>query len=502
MQKNDVIQLHIQDLGIHGEGIGHADGLAIFVPGAIPGDDISCGITKVKKSFAYGRVINVDQASPDRVTPKCPVARKCGGCQLQEMDYQAELKWKETHVHNLLTRIGGFSEDLIQSVMEPIIGMEEPWRYRNKAQYPIGFDKNGRIIAGFYGAHSHRIVEAEDCLLGDEANRGILAAVIKWMNRNRIKPYDEETGQGMVRHVLIRQAVHTEETMVCLVCNGSKIPAVDSLVDGIRSADPRFISLSLNVNRERSNVILGRETKTLWGEETITDTIGGIAFQISPRSFFQVNPLQMEKLYQKALDYADLTGEENVYDLYCGIGTISLFLAKAAGHVTGVEIVPEAISDAKENANRNGITNADFYCGATEDVLPKLITEGKSALGSLSQEEKRMEAFLKEAEATAEGRDGSARENGLGYISGRRADVIVLDPPRKGCEESVLDAILGAEPKRIVYVSCDPATLARDLKILCGSGQYQLERVCPVDQFGHTVHVESCVLLQRVSNTR
>ena len=478
MQKNQEMELEIEDLGIHGEGIGHAQGMAVFVAGAIPGDRIRVGITKVKKSYAYARLVSVVSPSPDRVTPACPIARQCGGCQLQEMDYKAELKWKEKHVRNLLIRVGGFPEDLIESICEPIIGMENPWRYRNKAQYPIGKDQKGRTVAGFYALHSHRIVPTTDCLIGAEENQRILQAVLSWMKKNHVQPYDEATGQGLVRHVLIRQAVHTVETMVCLIVNGNCIPAQDSLAEALRTASPALTSLTLNINREKTNVILGRETKTLWGEDTITDTIGGIAFRISPRSFFQVNPLQMEKLYGKALEYAGLTGRENVYDLYCGIGTISLFLAKNAGHVTGIEIVPEAIKDAKENARRNGITNADFYAGATEDVLPRLIKKGKSDFGRLS-----------------------AREEQLGsvYISGRPADVIVLDPPRKGCELSVLETILSAAPERIVYVSCDPATLARDLKILCSDGSYELKKVCPVDQFGHSVHVETVALLTRAN---
>lgn len=479
MQKNDEIELEIEDLGIHGEGIGHAMGMAVFVPGAIPGDRIRAGITKKKKNYAYARLISVEEPSEDRVVPVCPIARQCGGCQLQEMDYAAQLRWKEKHVQNLLIRVGGFPESQIREISEPIIGMEDPWRFRNKAQYPIGKDKQGRPIAGFYAPHSHRIVPCTDCRIGALENQKILKAILSWMQKNRVQPYDETTGQGLLRHVLIRQAIHTKETMVCLVTNGNRIPAAESLLEALRMASPDLTSLTLNINRDRTNVILGRETKTLWGEDTITDMIGDIAFRISPRSFFQVNPLQMEKLYGKALEYAGLTGEENVYDLYCGIGSISLFLARNAGHVTGIEIIPEAIQDAKENARRNGISNADFYAGATEDVLPRLIEKGKSDFGKLS-----------------------AQEQALGsvYISGRPADVIVLDPPRKGCEPSVLLTILAAAPERIVYVSCDPATLARDLKILCADGAYELKKVCPVDQFGHSVHVETIVLLTRTNS--
>lgn len=452
MKKNDVIQLSIEDLSIHGEGIGHAEGMAFFVPGAIPGDRITAGITKIKKNMAYGRVISIDAPSPDRIDPPCPAARQCGGCQIQEMAYPAQLAWKEKHVHDLLLRIGGFPEGSFE--MEPIHGMKEPFRYRNKAQYPVQEGKDGRILTGFYAQHSHRIVETDDCLIGAEENHAILTAVKSFLKTNHIRPYDETTGKGLVRHVLIRQAVHTGQTMVCLVLNGTRLPAADSLVTALRKAAPDLTSLSININRTRTNVILGTETRTLWGEDTITDTIGGIAFRISPRSFFQVNPLQMERLYGKALEYANLHGTETVYDLYCGIGTISLFLGKKAGHVTGIEIVPDAIRDAKENAKRNGIGNVDFHCGASEDLLPRLVEE-------------------------------------RGH-----ADVVVLDPPRKGCDPAVIESIRKASPTRVVYVSCDPATFARDLGRFCADGAYRLTRVCPVDQFGNCVNVETVALLE------
>lgn len=456
MKKNDTFEIEITDLGTHGEGIGRFDGMTFFIKDAIVGDRVLASAMKLKKSYGYARIVEILEPSKNRVEPKCPIAKTCGGCQIQNMDYQAQLAWKEQMVKNDLVRLGGFDQAYIDSISESIIGMENPWRYRNKAQYPVGLDKNGEIVMGFYASHSHRIIDAEDCYLGAEENHNLLEAVKSWMVKNHVKPYDEVTGKGLVRHVLIRQGVHTDQTMVCLIINGTKIPDESGLIAYLKAASERIYSISLNVNKKRNNVILGEETRTIWGEDTITDKIGDISFRISPKSFFQVNPEQMEKLYQKALEYAGLTGTEYVYDLYCGIGTISLFLAKKAGHVTGIEIVPEAIQDAKENATRNAIGNADFFAGATEDVLPKLVREGN------------------------------------------KADVIMLDPPRKGCEASVIETILGEKPERIVYVSCDPATMARDLKLFCASGEYQLTKACAVDQFGHTAHCEAVVKLERI----
>lgn len=523
MKKNDVINnLMIEDLGIHGEGIGHAEGMAIFVVGTIPGDVVTVGITKLKKTYAYARLISVEQASKDRVEPKCCIAKQCGGCQIQEMEYSAQLAWKERHVHNLLTRIGGFDDQMVTEITEPIIGMENPWNYRNKAQYPVAFGTKvskdqiyGRaplthasdIAMGYYAIHSHRVIElpeTETCAIGNAENAGILSAVKSWMLRTKVRPYDEESGEGQIRHVLIRHGVHTGEAMVCLVSTTAKLPDIDGLAADLLAVMNNLTSLCVNINKQKTNVILGRETRTLWGEDTIRDTVCGNTFEISAQSFFQVNPDQMERLYNKALEYAELSGEENVYDLYCGIGTISLALAKKAGHVTGVEIVPDAIRDAKNNAARNAISHAEFYCGPTEDVLPKLVEQGKSAFGMLSQQELRMEAMAKAAAASYGSGDEEAHanvEHAL-HFRGRPADVIVLDPPRKGCEPSVIDTILGVEPDKIVYVSCDPATLARDLKLFCASGVYQLVKVCPVDQFPMTTHVEVVSLLQRLSNTR
>lgn len=332
--------------------------------------------------------------------------------------------------------------------------MDEPYHYRNKAQFPVGKNKEGRIITGFYAGRTHTIIENRDCALGVSQNKEVLDRVIAHMEAYGIEPYNEETGKGLVRHILIRYGFFTGEVMVCLVLNGSSIPQKETLIEHLLEI-PGMTSITINVNKKRSNVILGEEIRLLWGKPYITDKIGDISYQISPLSFFQVNPLQTGKLYSKALEYADLHGEETVWDLYCGIGTISLFLAQKAKFVRGVEIIPAAIENANDNARLNGIENVEFFVGKAEEVLP-----------------------------------AEYKKNGI------YADVIVVDPPRKGCEESLLATMIEMQPKRIVYVSCDSATLARDLKYLCERG-YELRKVCPVDQFGGTVHVETVVLMSK-----
>ena len=395
------------------------------------------------------------EASPDRVEPKCPYYRQCGGCQIQALSYEKQLEFKERKVRNNLERIGGFSE----IPMEPIVGMEEPYHYRNKAQFPVGTDKDGHIVTGFYAGRTHTIIPNRDCALGVPVNREILDLVIDFMEKYHVSAYDEKTGKGLVRHVLIRCGFTSQEKMVCLIINGKSLPHSEKLVEALRKIDG-MTSISINCNTERTNVILGRKTVVLWGQEYITDQIGEISYEISPVSFYQVNPVQTEKLYGLALEYADLHGEETVWDLYCGIGTISLFLAQKAKQVYGVEIIPQAIENAKRNAVKNGIENAEFFVGKSEEVLP--------------------EFYEKEAAA------------------GRKAhaDVIVVDPPRKGCDEKLLETIVKMAPDRVVYVSCDSATLARDLKILCENG-YELKRARAVDQFCHTVHTESVCLMER-----
>lgn len=451
MRKDDLITVTIEDLSSEGLGVGHYDGMAFFIKDTVIGDVAEAKIMKLKKTYGYARLTRLITLSPDRIKARCPVARQCGGCQIQAMRYSAQLRFKEAKVRNNLIRIGKFEHP----PMEPIISMEEPFRYRNKAQFPVGMSKDGRIIAGFYAGRTHAIIECEDCLLGVEENRVILDLVLEYMKEYHISPYEELTGKGLVRHVMIRKGFATGEVMVCLIVNGDSLPHVDALVERLRTIQG-MASITLNINREQTNVIMGREIKLLWGQPYIEDTIGSVRFRISPLSFYQVNPLQTEKLYNKALEYAGLTGEETVWDLYCGIGTISLFLAQRAKQVYGVEIVPAAIEDAKANAALNGMTNAEFFVGKAEEVLP--------------------EKYERE---------------------GITADVIVVDPPRKGCEESVLATMIQMAPKRIVYVSCDSATLARDLKYLCHHG-YELTRCCPTDMFGNSVHVETVCCLYRI----
>lgn len=455
MQKNDELILKIEDMGVDGAGIGKADGMTFFVKDAVIGDVVRAKLMKLKKTYGYARLMELLEASPDRVEPKCPYYRQCGGCQIQALSYEKQLEFKERKVRNNLERIGGFSE----IPMEPIVGMEEPYHYRNKAQFPVGTDKDGHIVTGFYAGRTHTIIPNRDCALGLPVNREILDLVIDFMEKYHVSAYDEKTGKGLVRHVLIRCGFTSKEKMVCLIINGKSLPHSEKLVEALRKIDG-MTSISINCNTGRTNVILGRKTVVLWGQEYITDQIGEISYEISPVSFYQVNPVQTEKLYGLALEYADLHGEENVWDLYCGIGTISLFLAQKAKQVYGVEIIPQAIENAKRNAVKNGIENAEFFVGKSEEVLP--------------------EFYEKEAAA------------------GRKAhaDVIVVDPPRKGCDEKLLETIVKMAPDRVVYVSCDSATLARDLKILCENG-YELKRVRAVDQFCHTVHTESVCLMER-----
>ena len=440
--------LKIEDCGIDGEGIGKADGFTVFVKDAVIGDTVRAKIMKAKKNYGYGRLEEIITPSPDRVEPKCQFARQCGGCQLQALSYEKQLEFKTSKVRGHLERIGGFTD----IPMEKILGMDQPFHYRNKAQFPVGKSKDGRIITGFYAGRTHSIIENRDCALGVTRNKEVLDRVIAHMEKFHIQPYDENTGKGLVRHVLIRYGFFTDEMMVCLIINGEKLPGEEALVKSLRQI-PEAVSVMVNVNKKRNNVILGEKVRLLWGQPYITDKIGEISYQISPLSFFQVNPYQTGRLYGKALEYAQLSGNETVWDLYCGIGTISLFLAQKAKMVRGVEIIPAAIENAKENARLNGFDNTEFFVGKAEEVLP--------------------EQFAR---------------------TGERADVIVVDPPRKGCDETLLSTIIKMQPDRVVYVSCDSATLARDLKYLCERG-YELKKVCPVDMFPNTVSVETVVLL-------
>ena len=466
MQKNEVVKVKIEDIGVGGEGIGKVDGYTLFIKDAIIGDVVEAKVMKAKKNYGYARLMKVLTPSKDRVEEAvCPMARKCGGCQIQEMKYPAQLAFKESKVRGNLERIGEVPGELLDQIMHSVVGMDEegmqPFRYRNKAQFPIGTDKDGRVTAGFYAGRTHSIIGNTDCVLGVEVNEEILNCILDFMEEFEIPAYDEVKHKGLVRHVLLRYGFKTDEIMVCLVINGKTIPHCHDLVGRLRQI-PGMTSITLSTNTAKTNVIMGDTIRLLWGQEFITDYIGEIKYQISPLSFYQVNPVQTEKLYGLVLDYAGLTGNETVWDLYCGIGTISLFLAKKAKQVYGVEIVPQAIDDAKNNAKINDITNAEFYVGKAEEVLPE---------------------YYKEYEKTHNG-------------EAAHADVIVVDPPRKGCEESLLQTIVDMQPEKVVYVSCDSATLARDVKFLRANG-YELKDVTPVDQFPHTVHVETVVLLSQ-----
>ena len=475
VRKNDEVTLDIIGLTQDGEGVGRADGFTLFVQGALPGERVKAKVLKVKKQYGYAKMLELLQASPDRVEAPCPIYRQCGGCQLQHMDYAAQLKWKRQHVIDSLTRIGklrvadaagaaeaagdaGGAGGVVADgvVVHPTIGMAEPWRYRNKAQVPIGMaladmadGAAGSLIGGFYARGSHRIIDMDACVIQHERNDESVRVVKRIGTRLGIRAYDETTGRGLLRHVVVRTGFVTGETMVCLVTNGTRIPRVDELVEGIRRALPDVRSIVQNVNTRNTNVIFGDETRVLWGSDVIYDELDGLRFAISARSFYQVNPAQTVALYRKAVEYAGLTGRETVIDAYCGIGTISLFLARRAGKVYGVESVPEAVEDARRNAALNGIANASFEVGLAEEVIPRW------------------------------------REAGIA------ADVIVVDPPRKGCDAQLLDTIVRMRPKRVVYVSCNPATLARDLAVL-EAGGFRTVEAQPVDMFPHTGHVE-CV---------
>ena len=575
-KKNDLVVLEIIDLTEEGQGVGKCDGLVFFVKGTVMGDLVEAKILKVKENYAYAKVEKLLKASPYRATPLCPVAGKCGGCQLQHLSYEKELAWKEDRIAQSLIRIAGIPEEEVRKRGEGILGGETE-RYRNKAQYPVqngkelhvgkgqigensgldGKEKTAKncivdgkregninsmsvvrkelsgLTMGFYGFHSHRIIEAEDCLINSAENPLILNCIKDWAREYKISGYEEETGKGLLRHIFLRKGFSTGEILLCLVLNGKSLPHGKELweklqglslraeagglqrgaevscrmdaeseadgrcgVDTEREADihcrvdakseadihcgmdaqseadehygrngtvpGRIVGLSMNINEGRGNAILGRETRCLYGKDSIEDKIGELSFSISVPSFYQVNPAQTEKIYGKALEYAALTGEETVWDCYCGIGTISLFLAQKAKQVYGLEIVPEAIENAKKNAEKNGLHNTEFYVGAAEEVLPKWVEEQKR-----------------------EGKD-----------VGNLVDVVSLDPPRKGCDEACLSAVLELSPKRIVYVSCDPGSLARDMKYL-REGGYTLEKWVGVDNFPRTGHVETVALLQK-----
>ena len=484
LQKNDLITLEITDLTEEGQGVGKKDGLVFFVKDSVMGDKVEARILKVKKNYAYAKVENLLEASPHRIAPLCPVAGKCGGCQLQHLSYEKELSWKEDRIAQSLIRIAGLSPEEVESKTEGILGGVLS-RYRNKAQYPVQSRKevhSGKVAdvsasssalsMGFYGFHSHRIIETKDCLINSVENPLILNCIKDWAREYKISGYEEETGKGLLRHIFLRKGFSTGEILLCLVLNGKSLPHGKELWERMQDlslsveeggqVQGSIVGLCVNINEGSGNAILGRETRCLYGKDSIEDKIGELSFSISVPSFYQVNPVQTEKIYGKALEYAALTGEETVWDCYCGIGTISLFLAQKAKQVYGLEIVPEAIENAKKNAEKNGLHNTEFFVGAAEEVLPKWVEEQKR-----------------------EGKD-----------VGNLVDVVSLDPPRKGCDEACLSAVLELSPKRIVYVSCDPGSLARDIKYL-GEGGYKLEKWVGIDNFPRTGHVETVVLLSR-----
>ncbi|AIQ11220.1 23S rRNA (uracil(1939)-C(5))-methyltransferase RlmD [Paenibacillus durus] len=501
VNKNDEVVLDIIGMTHEGEGVGRVEGYTLFVQGALPGEKVQAKVLKTKKQYGYAKLLELVEASASRIAPPCPIYDQCGGCQLQHMDYAAQLKWKRQLVVDNLERIGKLdvagdeangeprgerepsgepgerdgeaqagapqggnslegdeaianSGEPLRSggiVVRPTLGMDEPWRYRNKAQVPIGVTDGG-LVGGFYARGSHRIIDMETCLIQHEHNDAVVSAVKRIGQELGISAYNEETGRGLLRHVIVKKAFRTGEMMLVLVTNGRDIPHFDAWIGSIREELPDVVSICQNVNTQRTNVIFGGETRVLWGRDVIYDYIGDVQFAISARSFYQVNPAQTEVLYGKTVEYAGLTGRETVIDAYCGIGTISLFLAQHADKVYGVEIVREAIEDARSNAKLNNMNNVVFEVGASEDVIPNW------------------------------------KEQGI------TADVIVVDPPRKGCDPRLLETILEMKPERVVYVSCNPSTLARDLRVL-EDGGYRTVEVQPVDMFPWTVHVESVALL-------
>ena len=448
MRKNDRLTVHVEDLTHEGAGVAKVDGYPLFIQGALPGEEAEVHVVKTLKSYGFAKLIDIKAASPDRVTAPCPVFDICGGCQIQHLSYEGQLAFKEKVVRNALARLGKLPDVPVR----PAKGMENPWRYRNKSQIPFSM-RDGEVTAGFYRTRSHVIADTDTCIIQSEEADRIMRGLKHEILRLGIEPYDEKTHTGLLRHVIVRTGRATGEVMVVLVTRKKKLPNRDEVIQIIRGLVPEVKSVVQNINSDKTNVIFGNETVTLWGTDVIEDRIGDVRFEISARSFYQVNPDQTEVLYRQALDYAQLKGDETVIDAYCGIGTISLFLAQQAKSVMGVEIVPQAIEDAKRNAELNGFTNTLFEAGPAEEVIPRW------------------------------------------YKEGRRADVLVVDPPRKGCDAHLLNTILEQKPERVVYVSCNPATLARDLRIL-EDGGYRTQEVQPVDMFPQTAHVEAVAWLK------
>lgn len=452
VKKNEDYIIEITGQTHEGMGVGKIDGFTVFVEGAIFGEKVKVKIVKVLKNYSYGKLLEIIAPATYRANPPCPVVKRCGGCQLQHMSYEGQLKYKTQLVKDAVERIGGLKDIIVHET----IGMEEPWYYRNKAQFPVGMNKD-EIHIGFYAGRSHEIIDTDKCLIQDKGNDEALDVFKDFIINYKISIYDENTGKGLIRHIMTRKGFKTGEVMICIVINGDDLPYAEKLVEVFRQRIKGLQTVVLNINKKNTNIIMGDKNKIIYGEGFIYDFIGEFKFKISPHSFFQVNPVQTEVLYNRALEYAGLTGKEIVIDAYCGIGTISLFLSKKAKKVYGVEIVGQAIEDARANAKLNGISNVEFILGESETVIPRL------------------------------------------YEEGIRADVIVVDPPRKGCDEKLLEIIAKMAPKRMVYVSCNPSTMARDLKYLTEKG-YEVKEVQPVDQFPQTVHVETVALMSRIEN--
>lgn len=448
LSKDKMYVVEIVDIGQGGVGIGKFEGFTVFVDGGLVKDKIKVKITKSKKNYAVGEIVEILEPSPYRVERKCSKELKeCGGCQIQELDYKEQLNVKTNEVKQVISRIGKLDDVVIHNAL----GMEEPFRYRNKAQFPIQ-KVDGVPVIGFYKKKSHDIIPTDQCIIQHDVNDKIIKIIKTYIRAYKVSIYDEKTHTGVLRHLVTKVGFTTKEVMVVLVANGRKLPYLNELASVLKENIPGFKTLVVNVNREKTNVILGNENRVIYGDGKINDNIGDLVFEISPLSFFQVNPVQTEVLYNKALEYANLGENDTVFDIYCGIGTISLFLAQKAKKVYGIEIVEEAIKDAKINAKINNLDNVEFYVGKAEEVVPKM------------------------------------------YKQGKRVNVVVVDPPRKGCDEKVLDTIVSMEPDRVVYVSCSPSTLARDLNYLDERG-YKCLEVQPVDMFPHSVHIENVALI-------
>ncbi len=453
MRKNEEFELLITDYSSEGLGLGRYAGFVWFVKDTVIGDRVKVSAMKIKRNYGYARLVAILEASRDRVDAFCPVARSCGGCQLQEVEYGAQLRFKESRVKQSLRRIAGIEESKLEEAFRSVLGMDDPMHYRNKAVYPVA-ERDGKPVAGFFAARTHRVIPCSECGIGAPENKHVVEAVLEWMERFQVRAYDEARHMGLIRHILIRKSFFRDCLMVCLIINGDSIPESESLWEKLK--EYKTSSFSISIQKEKGNVILGKKFIHLYGEERIEERLGDIVFQISPASFFQVNTAQAGVLYQKAVELAGLTGKETVWDLYCGTGTISLFMARKAGQVYGAEIVPEAIEDARMNALRNGIQNVEFFAGSADILL----------------------------------------EEWSSWNPDKKIDVICLDPPRKGSSQRCLDAIIKASPEKIVYISCNPESLARDISYL-HEGGYELEVVQPVDLFPFTCHVETVVLLTR-----